>query len=124
MRERLKIFALAAALAGGCATTVARQKTIDTYDLGKITVVVYPDVDSLVGELDPIRRLVMESVGGKTHGYVENPAGAKPTIHTIDDLDNFLHELKHYFEPEWRHPFPCVGKGGCLEPFIKRRAVK
>lgn len=101
-----------------------RGRTIATYDLGKITVVVYPDADSLIDNLDPIRRMVMESVGGKTYGYVENLASAKPTLHTIDDLSNFLHELKHYLQPEWRHPFPCAGKDGCLEPFVSRRAVR
>jgi len=114
------------ALAGCAATSSPRE--IKIYDLGKLTVVVYPDVDSLIDRLDPIRRLVMESVGGKIYGYVENPTlrepQGKPTIHTIDDLSNFFHELKHYLAPEWKHPYGCATKDSCLEPFVTRKAIE
>ena len=107
----------------GC-VAADRGRVIFTYDLDKITIVVYPAAESLTNNLDPVHRLVMEMARMKFHGYLENSGGPKPVIHTTEDFSVLLHELAHYFRPEWKHLIPCDDKDLCLEPFVTRRPVR
>ena len=77
--------------------------------MGELEVRLYKDQAQLAQELPPVLAAVQAlSIGGQrvqVLGYFDKQ---NKRIYSLDDTRVLLHELKHYFEPEWEHRVGCV----------------
>jgi hypothetical protein len=93
-------------LIGGCALTTPSPQV---FRMGELEIRLYKDQADLTKELPPVLAAVQAlSVGGQqlqVLGYFDKQ---NKRIYSLDDTRVLLHELKHYFEPEWEHHVGCV----------------
>lgn len=97
------------ALVSGCA--VAKPARI--YQIGDIEVRIFPSREELFRDMPIDVQIAVKVQHLGVFGWHRRVKG-KSTIWTLDDVDSFVHELKHYLEPDWRHPVPC-GPDLCLQ---------
>jgi hypothetical protein len=94
-------------LISGCALTAPSAPQV--FRIGELEVRLYKDQAGLAKELPPVLAAVQAlSIGGQqvqVLGYFDKQ---NKRIHSLDDTRVLLHELKHYFEPEWEHRVGCV----------------
>ncbi len=91
----------------GCALTAPPGPQV--FRMGELEVRLYKDQAGLAQELPPVLAAIQAlSVGGQqvqVLGYFDKQ---NKRIYSLDDTRVLLHELKHYFEPEWEHRVGCV----------------
>ena len=97
------------ALVSGCAA-VSRNRV---YQIGDIEVRIFFDREELFRDMPTDVQIAVKIQRLGVFGW-HRRIGDRSTIWTLDNLDSFLHELKHYLEPEWKHVVPC-GPDLCLK---------
>ena len=94
-------------LISGCALTTPSSPQV--FRIGELEVRLYKDQAGLAQELPPVLAAVQGlTVGGQqvqVLGYFDKQ---NKRIYSLDDTRVLLHELKHYFEPEWEHHVGCI----------------
>jgi len=94
-------------LISGCALTDPTSPQV--FRMGELEIRLYKDQAGLSKELPPVLAAVQAlSIGGQqvqVLGYFDKE---NKRIYSLDDTRVLLHELKHYFEPEWEHHVGCV----------------
>ena len=97
------------ALVSGCAT-VSRNRV---YQIGDIEIRIFSNQKDLIRDMPTDVHIALKVYHVGMFGWHKRE-GNKSTIWTLDNLDSFLHELKHYLEPGWVHSVPC-GQDLCLK---------
>lgn len=108
-------------LISGCALTAPSSPQV--FRIGELEVRLYKDQAGLTKELPPVLAAVQAlSIGGQqvqVLGYFDKQ---NKRIYSLDDTRVLLHELKHYFEPEWEHHVGCVAVDEATETDCDARA--